>query len=990
MFKIVNSRLLSPLLFLWAMAPCAQALDPATPLAAYRHDRWTEVDGAPRLIDALARTADGWLWVASRQSGLYRFDGVRFIPFQTRDGSRLQRTSISVLQPDRDDALWIGHGTGGVSVLRDGRLQHVLAPPQTGSVFAIAHAPDGATWVASRFGLFRIRDGKAERIGAAQGYDSARAEYVLADRSGRVWASDSDYLYVLDAGATRFRNVRRAEVDPMLVEAHDGSVWLVLGKQFDRVAPPAAPKVPAVPGIANSFQSAFDGDGNLWSGNCPVGLCVLRPAAWQGRQTFSALAGSERLDQPWQLTSLSIPSVLADRDGSLWFGTAAGLERLRDQPVHMVADMFDQGQVYLQPHPDGSIVMLEVRRMNGAVALWRLVDGRRVPLPNPLSAQVMARAPDGSLVLAGSGGIERHYAARVERLPLPPIAAPAGKLLHFRNLAAGNDELWASIAGQGVWHYRDGTWTRPEPSGKGPVAITVDGAGNRYLGYANNLLRTVEKGQPRTYTAADGIEVGDIRFVDAADVLFVSGDQGSAIRHGGRFRMLRTTPPGGLGIVSGIAVDPRGDRWLNAANGLFHVTAADWARTLADPGVPLRGRLFDALDGYVGGAETDWLRQTVFAAPDGKLWFAGARGPAWLALDRLMPNPATPDARILAVHADGVGYRPDGPVALAKGSTAFQIDYASPSLRAPQRVTFRYRLRGAEDTWEDAGTRRSAFYKNMRPGDYTFEVVAFNENGVASARAGTLHVRIPPTLTQTWWFRAACIVAVLALLMLAFRLRLRHLAARLEERFRIRVAEREAVARALHDTFLQSVQGLLLSMHSATVKLPADTPARADFEKLLQRAEDVLVEGRDEVQGLRSAFASGAHFWSVLQRDVELMVPGGLARVTIVHAGVLDQLAARHWHDVYAIVREAVSNALRHTEGPVTVTANAGPKAFMVSIEDVGAGLGEFFGGRHGHFGLQGIRERAAGIGAKLELRERDGGGTCVLLAIPASLAYET
>lgn len=92
---------------------------------------------------------------------------------------------------------------------------------------------------------------------------------------------------------------------------------------------------------------------------------------------------------------------------------------------------------------------------------------------------------------------------------------------------------------------------------------------------------------------------------------------------------------------------------------------------------------------------------------------------------------------------------------------------------------------------------------------------------------------------------------------------------------------------------------------------------------------------------------------------------------------------------MYAIIREAVSNALRHTEGPVTVTANAGPKAFMVSIEDVGAGLGEFFGGRDGHFGLQGIRERAVRIGAKLALRERDGGGTCVLLAIPASLAYE-
>jgi signal transduction histidine kinase len=654
----------------------------------------------------------------------------------------------------------------------------------------------------------------------------------------------------------------------------------------------------------------------------------------------------------------------------------------------MVGELLDRGKVFAQPHPDGSLLVLEARRLNGALTLWRMAGDRLVVQPNPLDAAVMARAPDGSLVLGGSGGIERHRSGGVERIPLPPVPLPAGAPLALRDLVAGNDELLAWVAGHGVWEYRGGQWHRPEPKGKGAIAAAFDAAGRSYRGYAGNRLVIADGASVRELGATDGLDVGRLRFILPGDTLLVSGDRGTALLHDGRFQPLQASVPAGLGLVSGIVGGPDGTRWLNTANGMFRVAAPDWARTMADPRVPLRGRLLDALDGYLGGAESTWLSNTMFMAADGRLWFAGERGLAWLDPRAVTVNPATPDVELLGVTANGQRYRPDDRIELGTGAADVALDYTSPSLRMPQRVTFRYRLLGADTAWEDAGTRRTAFYKHLGPGNYAFEVVAVNESGVPSRRATTLHFHIAPRLAQTAWFQALCALTLLAAVALAWRVRMRRLAARLEDRFRVRVRERESIARSLHDTFLQSVQGLLLSMQSVTMKLPADSAARSEFDALLERAERVLVEGRDEVKGLRGEFASSVDFWQVLQRDVGLVIPHAAARLSLLRPEAIDRLHAPLRHDVYAIAREAVTNALRHTAGAVTVECGAGPKAFTLCVADTGAGLGAFRTGKAGHFGLTGMRERAAQIGARLQIEDGEGGGTRVLLTVPASLAY--
>ena len=962
-----------------AFAPAALALDPAIALDGYRHERWGELEGAPRYVDALARSQDGWLWVGSRYAGLLRFDGLRFLQFETADGSRLQNNNISALRPGPGGELWIGHGSGGLSVLRKGRYRHLLTPEQSGSVFAISLGADGAPWIAGWRGLFRVEGDRVVRIGPELGYDATRAEYVLADGAGRVWATDGAALYLREAGAQRFHRLRAVRGDAMLLEARDGSVWLVLGKQFERVAPPSPRSVPFQPGSANTYQSLFDRDGNVWSGNCPVGICVLRPADWQRGGRFTPVGAAERLDQSWQMTSLSVLALMEDGDGSIWVGTPSGLERLRDHAVHMVPQLLDRGISHPARHPDGGIVAVRVQRLDGTAGLVRLENGRVSDLPDSIATHVLDRAPDGTLVLGGRYGIERHGRAGVERIALPPAVSAAADSIRPRRLTAGNDEIWLWTGRMGAWHYRNGAWTRPPVKEDQPQEVAFDAAGRSYLGLHGNRLHIVDGETVREYGAQDGLDVGKFSLIVPGTPLVVSGEDGMQVLEGNRFRRLPVAAPDGIGAASGIVTDAAGVRWINAERGIYRVTLDDWTRSMNDLGAPLRGRLFDAADGYLGGGVSRLLSRTAAMAGDGTLWFAGERGLAWLDPRKTAHNPATPAVEVLAVSSGARHYGVGMGMALDQGTENVQIDYTAPSLRMPQKVSFRYRLAGSRD-WEEAGTRRSAFFQRLRPGTHSFEVMAINESGVAGP-VTTLAFYIPPRWFQTWWFLAACLLAFVLMAAWAYRLRTRRLAERIEGELMARMRERESIARSLHDTFLQGVQGMLLRMHSVLTGLPANSPVRTELERVLENAEQVLEEGRDEVQGLRQGFANIDAFWQGLVRDVELILPGGSQRLALAAApGSVDRLPVRLRRDVHAIVREALVNALRHTPGPVRLSADAGQRDVTLTVGDEGSGGCAM--DKPGHFGLQGMRERALQIGARLRI-DSGPAGTRITLAIP-------
>ena len=196
-----------------------------------------------------------------------------------------------------------------------------------------------------------------------------------------------------------------------------------------------------------------------------------------------------------------------------------------------------------------------------------------------------------------------------------------------------------------------------------------------------------------------------------------------------------------------------------------------------------------------------------------------------------------------------------------------QIDYTSPTFPIPQRVKFRYRLDDYDRDWHEAGTRRQAFYTDLPPGKYSFRVIASNSDGVWNESAARLGFFIAPAYYQTNWFRALCAAAFLALLWAAYQLRVRQLAAQFSMRMEERVSERTRIARDLHDTLLQSFQGVLPRFQAAIYKLP-EHPAddRETLEAAVDQASQAITEGRDAVQGLRAS--------TVEKNDLALAIRG--------------------------------------------------------------------------------------------------------------------
>jgi signal transduction histidine kinase len=314
------------------------------------------------------------------------------------------------------------------------------------------------------------------------------------------------------------------------------------------------------------------------------------------------------------------------------------------------------------------------------------------------------------------------------------------------------------------------------------------------------------------------------------------------------------------------------------------------------------------------------------------------------------------------------------------------------SLARPERVRFRYRLEGFEPQWVEAGTRRQAFFTNLDPGSYRFRVIAANEHGVWNESGAALDILIPPKFVQTRIFVILCALTAVIVLWFAYLMRVRHITARERSRLGERIDERERIARELHDTLLQGIHGLILKFQAATDQIPTDLPARGAMEAALDRADQVLIEGRDRVKDLRSA--------SELADDLPRAIAKAgeqLLQDQTIHFGVIVEGTARPLHPIVneetlRIACEALANASQHAKASrIEVEVIYERRELRLRFRDDGIGIDNEIlsaGGRDGHWGLAGMRERAKKIRGQLEIWSRAGAGTEIELHVPGAMAY--
>jgi signal transduction histidine kinase len=377
---------------------------------------------------------------------------------------------------------------------------------------------------------------------------------------------------------------------------------------------------------------------------------------------------------------------------------------------------------------------------------------------------------------------------------------------------------------------------------------------------------------------------------------------------------------------------------------------------------------------------------------DGRLWIATETGTLWMNPERIEHNDSPPGVAIKSLTADDRLYRDPSSLELPAGTANVGIDCAVLSFADPKHTRARYKLEGFDRAWLDLGAGRQAFYTNLPPRKYRFHLIAANSDGIWNRDGVSVTFEIPPTFLQSRWFLALCVAVSIALLWLLYRLRAAQIADRVRTALEERLGERERIARELHDTLLQGVQGLILRFQSVANRMPPAEPIRALLESALKRADEVVAEGRRRVRDLRidDRLRDLQVILRELADDAEFDPP---VPIRVVVEGKSRTIHALVLAEITRICGEALINVARHARATaVDAVITFGEQQFRLLIRDDGVGIESSIlahGGKQDHFGLIGMRERAEGIGGTLSIDSRPGKGTDVVLTLPARRAYE-
>jgi signal transduction histidine kinase len=348
------------------------------------------------------------------------------------------------------------------------------------------------------------------------------------------------------------------------------------------------------------------------------------------------------------------------------------------------------------------------------------------------------------------------------------------------------------------------------------------------------------------------------------------------------------------------------------------------------------------------------------------------------------------------INLDGARYSRQDRLRIPAGTHSIGITYSAIALTNPESIRFRYRLDGVDRDWIDADSRRIALYNNLKPGTHTFTVSA-SAGGGQWKQAPVLVLEQVPFVYQTTWFMILATTTVILLGVFVYRARVHRAVDRIQARFQERMDERTRIARDLHDTVLQSFQGVLLKFSAVKYSI-RDRPDEAEetLERLLAQGREAIVEGRNAVQGLRaSTVVSNDLARAVTALGEELLADRSDPHNP--HFGVQVEGAPRDFvpvlrDEVYLLAGEALRNAFHHAEARrIEVHIHYDHRELRMLVKDDGKGIDPQIlsaGGRTGHHGLAGMHERAKLAGGKLALTSKPDSGTEVDLTIPASVAY--
>lgn len=959
------------------------------------HTSWSERAGAPTEIVGLGQTPDGYLWLAANQ-GLMRFDGLRFERFNLYPDNPTRSQPLSELLVQPDGTLWVAMRLGGVARIRNGSVRHFGVadglPPHR--IVALVADGEGVLWGCSEAGLHRLDGERWQRVNAELGLPSGPVLHLMRRADGSLFFKDaSNRWHQKPAKAAHLTPF--LDLDPETVTVRqmpDGTLWVWLRRGLlQRLSATGTVllSLPAPAGMYGDFLA--DTRGNLWFTDYGSGLYRYSADQLSRAAAGQAVGPPERLTHATGLSSDTVMNLYADRHGQIWTGTAGGLDRIADSVIQPVR------------RPGGAIAGPITVTAQAEVCIGSLHHPTYCSTPDqglkklagdsPLAnqaAHVVHGDRQGRLWLGGRDGLWRRE--RDGQLVKVPYPDESSRVLLQSMLVDPQGTLWLAPFDQPVMRLQEDRWLPPDTRwpAKGALVLTEDPAGAVWMGSADGQLLRMHGDKLSRFGLNEGVPAGRILALRAAgDHLWVGGEAGLLLWRQGRAHRIRLYNGNSLGLVTGIVETPDGALWLNEASGLVRIPPEDRQALLADPGLGVSALRLAADDGLLGALAPLRPTDSLKLGPDGQMWLTRSTYMYRLDPVRVLPPP---DARFPVPMIDTLAA--PAPSRVTDGRWA--VRFNAVDLTAPQRLRFRYRLEGLHNDWQEAGDNREARYNSLAPGQYRFQVQA-RAGALAgwsdTAPIASMALEVLPAWHQTWTFRAAMLALMGLLAWLSWRGWSIRTARRIEERLQVQLRERERIARELHDNLLQGALGLTLQVQAGLEDLPPAHPARRQLLKALERADAVLTATRERVQGLRGAQLAHELGQALLQETLALRGTKDTLAVHVETSGEARPLRSEAAREIFQIALEAVQNSLRHARARhLDLQVVYGADQLEVSVSDDGQGFPAGFDpetGSEGHWGLRGMRERAATLGAQVQWLTRPEGGVTVLITVKARVAYQ-